>query len=110
MESGDNPHPVCSCHGELMTWQKDKDYVRAGGRWVCRAKRREYNQRRSVQRVEWIRLKRDTNQLFRITEQLYDRRRLQKKRVCEAREEAAPIPAVAIYLRGLRHGSIQKQG
>lgn len=45
---------ICECHGLPMGWQRDPKY-RAGGKWECRVKRREYNKRRHQQRVEWLR-------------------------------------------------------
>ena len=36
---------LCDCHGEQMLWQIDTRQ-RAGGRWECRQKRREYNAKR----------------------------------------------------------------
>lgn len=45
---------ICECHGLQMGWQRDPKY-RAGGKWECREKRREYNKRRHQQRVAWLR-------------------------------------------------------
>lgn len=65
--------PLCPCHGEPMTWNADRRRS-GGGWWRCRAKRREYNQRRSAQRVQWIVDKRDTDPIYRISEMLRKRR------------------------------------
>lgn len=69
---GVTDHPRCACHDRLMLWQKDKK-LRAGGRWCCAEKRREYNQRRSDQRVAWEATRRDRDPIHRIRRALYSR-------------------------------------
>ena len=64
-----------------MTWQSD-NRRRRGGWWRCRVRRREYNQNRSAQRVAWVQERRE-NTLFRIAEQLYNRRRRALQRMAE---------------------------
>lgn len=56
--------PTCKCHGEPMVWNKDSSYSKAGGRWRCIIKKREYdrayvrrhpevNQRRNERRLRF---------------------------------------------------------
>lgn len=74
-------NPLCECHGLPMGWQRDLKY-RAGGRWECREKRREYNKRRHAQRVEWLRADRAASP----RQYLYERRRdlaAQRRQVTE---------------------------
>ncbi len=62
-----------------MGWQKDPRQ-RAGGRWECREKRREYNKTRHEQRVAWVNNRYHTDTVYRITQDLRDRRRKALKR------------------------------
>lgn len=72
--------PVCPCHGEPMTWQRDVRLT-GDGYWRCRAKRREYNQRRAAQRSAWVQAKRDADPLYRIRDSLRVRHRQSLKRM-----------------------------
>ena len=76
----DAERPLCACHGIPMLWQADRRRP-PGGRWECREKRRIYNQRRSAQRVAWVRAKEARDPVYRIAHELGKRRRKALKRM-----------------------------
>lgn len=71
--------PLCACHGVKMLWQKDRR-CRAGGYWCCREKRWVYNQTRRSQRVAWVVARIDSDPIYRIKQDLLQRRRRALKR------------------------------
>lgn len=60
-------------------------HVNGQGRvgWECREKRREYNQRRHEQRVQWVRDRRDRDPVYRIGDMVARRRRQGLARMTE---------------------------
>ena len=46
--------PVCECHGEPMWWNKDAS-MKAGGRWRCVVKKREYDRANREKKREYDR-------------------------------------------------------
>ena len=77
---GVTEHPLCGCHGEKMLWQKDATHA-PGGYWRCAEKRREYNKRRSAQRTAWVKEKEEADPLYKIANELLNRRRKALKRM-----------------------------
>lgn len=85
-----------------MTWQR-RPRTTSGGYWVCRAKRREYNQRRSAERVAWVRAKEDTDPIYREENRMRRRRWKRLKRLEQRKQETPPAdPRMAAFLTAIR--------
>ncbi len=75
--------PFCECHGIPMLWATDPRTCVAGGFWYCREKRREYNRKRSAQRIAWVKNKEATDPFYQISRSLQKRRWAARQRIAQ---------------------------